>query len=134
MPLAELSMDFQSFPPLPTSKLGPSGTDSQVGGVAYVGLSEEISCESGSFSCFLNPHRFFQSEVLRLSFPALEPWVAWSVSIPSCSSQFICTQMWDHQLSQLLPCLVCQPPSCCVSCLPSCLSLPLLPVWMNVSS
>ena len=26
----------------------------------------------------------------------LDPWVVQSVSLPSCSSQFICTQMWDH--------------------------------------
>ena len=38
------------------------------------------SCQAGSFSRCLNPHRFFQSEVLRLSFPALELWVALSVS------------------------------------------------------
>ena len=32
MPLALLSAGFQSFPLLPTIKLGPSGADSQVGG------------------------------------------------------------------------------------------------------
>ena len=56
-----------------------------------VGVSNELSCEDGSFSCRLNPHRFFQSEVLRLYFPMLEPWVVQSVSLPSFSSQFICT-------------------------------------------
>ena len=53
-----------------------------------VGLSNELSCEPGSFSCSLYPHRCFQSEDLRLYFPVLEPWVVWSVSLPSCSSQF----------------------------------------------
>ena len=101
-----------------------------------VGLSKELSCKAGSFSCCLNPHRFFQSEVLRLYFPALEPWVVWSVSLPNCSSWFICTQRWDLPL--------CQPPPCSPgssSCHlstsplhPSCLSLPLLLIWMNVSS
>ena len=33
MPLALLSAGFQSLPLLPTSKLGPSGADSQVGGL-----------------------------------------------------------------------------------------------------
>ena len=33
----------------------------------------------GVFSFWLNPHRCFQSEVLRLYFPALEPWL-WSLS------------------------------------------------------
>ena len=36
VPLARLSVSFQSLPPLPTSKLGPSGADSQVGGFMYV--------------------------------------------------------------------------------------------------
>ena len=36
MALAELSAGFQSLPPLPTSKLGPSGADSQVGGLVYI--------------------------------------------------------------------------------------------------
>ena len=48
-----------------------------------VGLSNVLSSEAGSFSHHCNPHRCFQSEVLRLYFLALEPWVAWSVSLPS---------------------------------------------------
>ena len=95
MPLARLSSGFQSLTPLPASKLGPSGADSQVGGfvciLGLVGLSNELSCEAGSFSCHLNPPRFFQSEVLRLYFPALETWVVCFVSLPSCSSWFILT-------------------------------------------
>ena len=67
-------------------------------------FSNKLSCEVGSFFRHHNPHRILQPEVLRLSFPMLEPWVVWSVSLPSCSSQFIRTQMWDHP--------VCQPPSC----------------------
>ena len=70
--------------------------------------------------------RCFQSEVLRLYFPTLEPWVVWSVLLPSCSSQFICMQTWDHPLFQPLPCHK--------SSLPRCPSLPLPLVWMNVSS
>ena len=35
LPLAPLSASFQSLPPLPTIKLGPSGADSQVGGLVY---------------------------------------------------------------------------------------------------
>ena len=38
-------------------------------------LSHKLSCDTGSFSHCLNPHGCFQSEVLRLSLPALEPWV-----------------------------------------------------------
>ena len=69
-----------------------------------MGLFNELSCESGRFSCHLNPHRFFQSEVLRLYFPSLEPWVLWFVSVPSCSLWFIQTLTGDHLLCQLLPC------------------------------
>ena len=36
MLLVQLSAGFQSLPLLPTSKLGPSGADSQVGGFVYV--------------------------------------------------------------------------------------------------
>ena len=36
VPLAQLSASFQSLPLLPTSKLGPSGADSLVGGFEYV--------------------------------------------------------------------------------------------------
>ena len=67
-----------------------------------MGLSNKLSGESGSFSCCLSHHRIFQPEVLRLYFPELKPWAGQSVSIPSCSSQFICLQMWDHPLCQRL--------------------------------
>ena len=99
-------------------------------------LSNKLSYEAGSFYCHLNPHRIFHSEVLRLYFPMLEPWVAWSVSLPSCSSHFICTHMWDHLVCQLLPRpLRSSSYHVAVHPLhPRCPSLPLLSVWMNVSS
>ena len=34
--LAQLSAALQSLPPLPTTKLGPSGADLQVGGFVYI--------------------------------------------------------------------------------------------------
>ena len=84
MLLVQLSVAFQSLPPLPTSKLGPSGADSWVGGFLYIlgpcGSLLKLSCEAGSFSCYPNPHRFFQSEVLRFYFPVLEPWCGLSGS------------------------------------------------------
>ena len=80
-----------------------------------VGLSNELSCETGSFSC----HRLvFQSEFSGLSSPSLEPWVVRSVSLPSYSSQFICLQMWDHLVRQPLPHLVHHLLPCCESPLP----------------
>ena len=73
-----------------------------------VGLSNKLSCGAWSFFCHLNPHRFFQSKVLRLYFLAMKSWVVWSVSLPSCFSQFICTQMWDRLLHLPLPRPDCQ--------------------------
>ena len=68
-------------------------------------LSNELSCETGSFSHRHNPHSTLQLEVLSLSFP-IQP------ALPhSCG---------------LLPCRT--------SSLLGFPLLPLLPVWMNVSS
>ena len=78
------------------------------------------------FLPLLQPSKVFTVKGFEALFPALEPWVAWSVSLPSCSSWFICTQMQDHPVLQLLP--------CCESSPTCCLSLPLLQVWMDVSS
>ena len=36
MALALLSAGFQSLPPLPTSGMGPSGSDSNAGGLVYI--------------------------------------------------------------------------------------------------
>ena len=88
-----------------------------------VGLFNGISCETGIFSS-LNPHRFFQSEILRLYLPTLEHLVECSVLLPRCSSWFICTQMWDHLLHQLLPAPVLQLPPCRESS----------PPWLPISS
>ena len=120
MLLAQLSAGFQSFPPLPKRKLGPSGAD------FWVDFSNKHSCEAGSFSCHHNLHRCFQSEVLRLYFPTLEPWVAWSVSLPSCCSWLSAGKCGTAQ--SFTCCLAARPLS------PGFLCLPLLPVWMNVSS
>ena len=90
-----------------------------------VGLSNKLSCEAGSFShprSYHSPHRFLQPEVLRLYFPALEPWVVWSVSFPSCSG--LSTHRCEAASYRLAKCPLG----------PSCPCLPLLPVWMSVSS
>ena len=67
-----------------------------------------------------NPHRILQSEVLRLSFPALEPWVEWSASLLGCSSWFIHTLMGNRQPLSCPP----RPPAStlpCFSALAACL-------------
>ena len=80
------------------------------------------------------PPQVFSVRGLRLYFPALEPWVVWSVSIPSWSSWFICVWMWDRQPHNMPPFWVHQLCPYWESSLSSCPSLPLLQVWMNVSS
>ena len=83
-------------------------------------LPKELSCEAGSFSHHLNSHTFFHS-----GFKALFP-CAGTLGCAIClTPELFLLQMWD--------CLLCQPPPCCESSPPSCLSPPLLPVWMNVS-
>ena len=48
-----------------------------------MGLSNDLSCEAGSFSCCRpNPHGCFHSG-LRLYFISLEPWVTRSASLPA---------------------------------------------------
>ena len=59
---------FQPLSLLPTSKLGPSGADSRVGGFVYIlgpcGSLNKLSCEAGSFSHCHNPHRYFTTRGL----------------------------------------------------------------------
>ena len=83
-----------------------------------MGLSNDLSCEAGSLSCCRpNPHAF-SSRDLRLYFPALELWVAWSLSLPRHSSWFIYARMWGLRVCQSPPCGVHQPPPCHESSLP----------------
>ena len=94
-----------------------------------MGLSNKLSCEAGSFSYHLNPHRISQSAVLRLYFPALEPWVAWSVSLPTCPSQLStckCWSTWSASCCLTLPVLQALP--CHTS------SLPQIPVSAPLTS
>ena len=109
-----------------------------------MGLSNELSCEAGSFSQRFNPHRCFQLEVLRLYF--------------SCAGTLGCSVCLTPQLFLLvylhanvgppspqpatslglpasaMPAPVLQLLPCCESSPPGCPSPPLLLVWMNVSS
>ena len=130
---------FSVTSPTTTSKLGPSGADCPVGGLVYVlgpcGSLQRSLLWGWEFPLLVpQPPQVFSISGLRLYFPMLEPWVARSVSPPSCSSLFICMWMWDHLVHNPLPCCVCQPLPCRKTSPPGCLSLPLLPVWMNVSS
>ena len=111
-----------------------------------MGVSNKLSCEAGSFSCHCNPHMFLQSEVLRLYFSTLEPWVVRSDLLPSWSSWFFCMQMWDCWLHHLPPHWVLQPLPCCESAptqlpisapptsLDECVFFKSLVVWLPYSS
>ena len=111
--------DFQSFPPLPISKLGPSGADSQMGGFVYVlghcGSLQQILLWGWEFLPLLQPPQVFSVRFWGFISPTLAPWVAWSVSLLSCSSWFIHMQIWDHLLHQPPPCLKSSPPRLPVS-------------------
>ena len=148
MMLAPLSAGFQSLPPLPTSKMGPSGADSWVGGFVYVlgshgSLQWALSCEAGSFSrCRLKPQGVFNQW-----FKALFP------STGALGLRGLFHSPFDPPGLSARECGICQPllappaahsmaslghPATALpwreSSIPCCPSLPLLPVWMNVSS
>ena len=128
LPLVQLSADFQSLPAPPTNKLGTSGADSWVNGLMYIlrplGLSNKLSCEAGSFSCHLNPHRCFQRfEVL---FPQ-----AGALGCVVCLALQLFLPVYPHTNVDLP---VLQPLPCPKSSPPGCPSPPLLLVWMNVFS
>ena len=132
MPLAWCSAGFQSLPALPTSKLDPSGADSWVGGFVYVlGPCESLLLTllwGWSFSHCHNPHRFLQSEVLRLYFPTLESWVAQSVSFPQFLLAYLHANVGalglpattlPNQVLQPLPCHKSSPPQLPISAPPT---------------
>ena len=85
MVLAPLSARFQLLPLLPTIKLGPSGTDSIVGGLVHslgpCGSLQGTLLWSWEFPPLPpQPPQVFSISALRLYFLALELWVAWSVT------------------------------------------------------
>ena len=99
MVLPLLSAGFQSLSLLPTIKLGPSGADSWVGGLVHAlgpcGSLQRPLLWGWEFLLLPpQPPRVFSIRGLRLHFPALEPWVAWSTLLPCHSSWFIYARMW----------------------------------------
>ena len=78
MALALLSAGFQSLPPLPTIKLGPSGADSQVRGLVHAlgpcGSLQQTLLWGWEFLLLPpQPHRCFQSEVWGFISPRWSP-------------------------------------------------------------
>ena len=111
---ASLSSGFQSFTPLPTIKLGPSGAGSRVGGPVHTlgpcgSLQQPLLWGWESLLLPPQPPRAFSIRGLRLYFPELEPWVVRSASLPASSQpfvQFICAQIWGCRvLPTALPAL-----------------------------
>ena len=101
-----------------------------------VGLSSELSCEAGSFSCCLNPHKFLSVRGFEALFPC-----DGTLGCVVCLAPQLFLPVYSH--ANVGP---PGPPAATLFTLssscrlatsplhPGCPSLPLLPVWMNVSS
>ena len=148
MALTPLSARFQSLPLLPTIKLGPSDAGSRVDGLVHaLGPSGSLQWPLLWGWEFLllppQPPWVFSIRGLRLYFPVLEAWVVQSALLPRCSSGLSMHECGaTGSASGRTACPVCSTichlsGSSCVArspLHPGCLFLPLLPVWMNVSS
>ena len=83
-----LSTGPQCFTPLPTIQLGPSGAGSGVGGLVHAldpcgSLQGPLLRGWESLQLPPQPPQAFLIRGLRLYFPKLYPWVAWSASLPA---------------------------------------------------
>ena len=77
--------------------------------------SNGLYCETGSVSRCRYHHRFLQPEVLKLSFPVLEPWVAVCLTLQLFFLVYPCANGGPPSLSAaILPCI----PSTLAACLP----------------
>ena len=142
MALAPLSASFQSLPPVPTIKLGPSGADFQVGGLVHTlgpcgSLWQRLLWGREFLLLPPQPSRVFSIRGLRLYCPVLEPWVARSALLPRHSSRSIYARQcgvvgsasWRTacrfhnpppcRLHQSLPCQESSPPRLPVSAPPT---------------
>ena len=126
MLLALLSAGSQSLPLLPTSKLGPSGADSQVGGSL-----QWILLWGWEFLMPWQPPQVFIARSFEALFPqartlGCEVCLYSPVVLPECH-----TQMWDLPVHKLPPCSVeftshffaCSVLQPCSPCSPACLAL-----------
>ena len=97
-----------------------------------VGVSKELSYETGSFSHHHNPHNCIQSEVLRLYFPTLELWLhslshlqlftnVGSPALPAATIPSPPATVLPTPVLQLWPCCESSPLWLPVSAPPTCL-------------
>ena len=126
MALAPLSARFQSFPLLPTIKLGPSSADFQVGELVQAlgpcGSLQRPVLWGWEFLLLLpQSPGLFSIRGLKLHLPALEPWVAWSASLPAicpslsvreCGAWAVLAATLSALLQNPPPHWVHQPPPC----------------------
>ena len=139
MPLAQLSASFQSLPPLPTSKLGPSGADSwggldcvhsrtlwfsPINSLVRLGVSPAVTTPTGIYSqrceAFFSNARTLGCVVCLAPQLFLLAYLHVNVGSLSLSAATSSTLSASH-------CLVVYPRHLIF------LSLPLLPIWMNIS-
>ena len=93
-----LSTGPQSFTPLPTIKLGPSGANSWVSGPVHTlgpcgSLQQPLLWGWESLLLLPQPPRAFSIRGLRLYFPALEPWVMRSALLPAVCPVYLCASV-----------------------------------------
>ena len=132
MLLAWLLAVSQSLPPLPIGKLGPSGADSCLGGWVYVSsrtlwVSPTNSLvRLGVSPAAATPTHFYSQKFWGFIFPH------WNPALHGLSH----SPVVPPSLSSC-KCATARSTSCCLASGPlrsGCLFLPLLLVWMNISS
>ena len=140
MPLAHLLASFQSFPLLPTRKLGPPTADSLVSGFVYIlrtrGSLQVTLLWGWEFLPLLQPPQIFTNRGFEAFFS-----YAGTLGCRDCLAPHLFLPVYLHANVRIpsLPATTSpagsssRHPTRCPLC-PSCPSPHLLPVWMNVSS
>ena len=149
MAFTPLSARFQSLLPLPTIKLGPSSADFRVGGLVHAldpcgSLQWPLLWGWEFLLLLLQPPWVFSIIVLRLYFPhggalgcvvifAPVPFLPVYICV-NVGPQSLLAAAWPALFHNPPPHWVLHPQRCREFSLLHCPSLPLLQVWMNVSS